>query len=190
MTRRSITETLAISTTSIPKTGEVKASFDGRLVTYGFGELDTLVPAYAATIHKSQGSEIPRRDHPCPHPALRNAAAKPSSTPASPAASGPWSLSARRMPSRSRFATCIGPATLVEARRMAWAPSAPSASSNSSKAVRIHRRWISRRNTNRRRPAALSRCQLSLRIEYVKEHHFFVRHIAYLFARRPNGVSE
>jgi hypothetical protein len=28
-------------------------------VTYGFGELDTLVPAYAATIHKSQGSEYP-----------------------------------------------------------------------------------------------------------------------------------
>ena len=28
-------------------------------VTYGFGELDTLVPAYAATIHKSQGSEHP-----------------------------------------------------------------------------------------------------------------------------------
>ncbi len=26
-------------------------------VTYGFGELDTLVPAYALTIHKSQGSE-------------------------------------------------------------------------------------------------------------------------------------
>ena len=26
-------------------------------MTYGFGELDTLVPAYAATIHKSQGSE-------------------------------------------------------------------------------------------------------------------------------------
>jgi exodeoxyribonuclease V alpha subunit len=35
------------------------ASFDGRAVTYGFGELDTLVPAYAATIHKSQGSEYP-----------------------------------------------------------------------------------------------------------------------------------
>jgi len=31
----------------------------GRSVTYGFGELDTLVPAYAATIHKSQGSEYP-----------------------------------------------------------------------------------------------------------------------------------
>jgi exodeoxyribonuclease V alpha subunit len=35
------------------------ASFEGRSVTYGFGELDTLVPAYAATIHKSQGSEYP-----------------------------------------------------------------------------------------------------------------------------------
>ena len=33
--------------------------FDGRAVTYGFGELDALVPAYAATIHKSQGSEYP-----------------------------------------------------------------------------------------------------------------------------------
>jgi exodeoxyribonuclease V alpha subunit len=37
--------------------GELVASFDGRPVTYGFGELDMLVPAYAATIHKSQGSE-------------------------------------------------------------------------------------------------------------------------------------
>jgi exodeoxyribonuclease V alpha subunit len=39
--------------------GEIVASFDGRSVTYGFGELDMLVPAYAATIHKSQGSEYP-----------------------------------------------------------------------------------------------------------------------------------
>ena len=39
--------------------GELTASFDGRSVVYGFGELDTLVPAYAATIHKSQGSEYP-----------------------------------------------------------------------------------------------------------------------------------
>ncbi|MGA7230586.1 MAG: ATP-binding domain-containing protein, partial [Xanthobacteraceae bacterium] len=31
----------------------------GRSVTYGFGELDALVPAYAASIHKSQGSEYP-----------------------------------------------------------------------------------------------------------------------------------
>jgi exodeoxyribonuclease V alpha subunit len=40
-----------------PNAGEVLASFDGRSVTYGFAELDMLVPAYAATIHKSQGSE-------------------------------------------------------------------------------------------------------------------------------------
>ena len=42
-----------------PVDGELTASFDGRTVTYGFGELDMLVPAYAATIHKSQGSEYP-----------------------------------------------------------------------------------------------------------------------------------
>jgi exodeoxyribonuclease V alpha subunit len=42
-----------------PDDGELTASFNGRTVTYGFGELDTLVPAYAATIHKSQGSEYP-----------------------------------------------------------------------------------------------------------------------------------
>lgn len=40
-----------------PGVGELTARFDGRQVTYGFGELDTLVPAYAVTIHKSQGSE-------------------------------------------------------------------------------------------------------------------------------------
>jgi exodeoxyribonuclease V alpha subunit len=39
--------------------GELVVNFDGRAVTYGFGELDMLVPAYAATIHKSQGSEYP-----------------------------------------------------------------------------------------------------------------------------------
>jgi exodeoxyribonuclease V alpha subunit len=42
-----------------PNAGEIVMSFDGRPVTYGFGELDMLVPAYAATIHKSQGSEYP-----------------------------------------------------------------------------------------------------------------------------------
>jgi exodeoxyribonuclease V alpha subunit len=41
------------------ETGELIVSFDGRAVTYGFGELDVLVPAYAATVHKSQGSEYP-----------------------------------------------------------------------------------------------------------------------------------
>ena len=39
--------------------GEATVDFDGRTVTFAFGELDTLVPAYAATIHKSQGSEYP-----------------------------------------------------------------------------------------------------------------------------------
>ena len=38
---------------------ELTVNFDGRVIVYGFGELDTLVPAYAATIHKSQGSEYP-----------------------------------------------------------------------------------------------------------------------------------
>ena len=39
--------------------GELTAGFDGRSIAYGFGELDMLVPAYAAPIHKSQGSEYP-----------------------------------------------------------------------------------------------------------------------------------
>src|SRR5260221_358054 len=38
---------------------EPAGPFAGREVTYGFGELDELVLAYAATIHKSQGSEYP-----------------------------------------------------------------------------------------------------------------------------------
>jgi exodeoxyribonuclease V alpha subunit len=33
--------------------------FDGRRVAYEFGELDELEPAYAISIHKSQGSEFP-----------------------------------------------------------------------------------------------------------------------------------
>ena len=39
--------------------GDLVATFDGREVTYPFGELDELVLAYATTIHKSQGSEYP-----------------------------------------------------------------------------------------------------------------------------------
>jgi exodeoxyribonuclease V alpha subunit len=34
-------------------------NFEGREVAYPVGELDTLVPAFATTIHKSQGSEYP-----------------------------------------------------------------------------------------------------------------------------------
>lgn len=39
--------------------GTLTATFDGRAVTYDFGELDEIVLAYATTIHKSQGSEYP-----------------------------------------------------------------------------------------------------------------------------------
>jgi exodeoxyribonuclease V alpha subunit len=39
--------------------GALVVDFDGREVVYPFGELDTLVPAFATTIHKSQGSEYP-----------------------------------------------------------------------------------------------------------------------------------
>jgi exodeoxyribonuclease V alpha subunit len=38
---------------------ELQVVFDGRTVVYDFGELDELMPAYAMTIHKSQGSEFP-----------------------------------------------------------------------------------------------------------------------------------
>jgi exodeoxyribonuclease V alpha subunit len=38
---------------------ELTVAFDGRPVEYGFGELDELTLAYAATVHKSQGSEYP-----------------------------------------------------------------------------------------------------------------------------------
>ena len=40
-----------------PEAGELTASFEGRETVYGFGKLDAVVPAYAATVHKSQGSE-------------------------------------------------------------------------------------------------------------------------------------
>jgi len=38
---------------------QVAVRFDERLVRYDFGELDEVAPAYAITIHKSQGSEFP-----------------------------------------------------------------------------------------------------------------------------------
>jgi exodeoxyribonuclease V alpha subunit len=38
---------------------ELTVEFDGRPVAYDFGELDELSPAFAMTIHKSQGSEYP-----------------------------------------------------------------------------------------------------------------------------------
>jgi len=41
-----------------PAEQQLKVDFDGREVTYEFGELDELALAYAITIHKSQGSEF------------------------------------------------------------------------------------------------------------------------------------
>jgi exodeoxyribonuclease V alpha subunit len=34
-------------------------NFEGRDITYDFGELDEIMPAYAVSVHKSQGSEYP-----------------------------------------------------------------------------------------------------------------------------------
>jgi ATP-dependent exoDNAse (exonuclease V) alpha subunit len=56
---------------------ELTLRFDYRPVTYGFGELDALLPAYAATVHKSQGSEYPAVVIPVLTQALPDAATKP-----------------------------------------------------------------------------------------------------------------
>jgi len=42
-----------------PVEHQVVVLFDDRMVRYDFGELDEVAPAYAVTIHKSQGSEFP-----------------------------------------------------------------------------------------------------------------------------------
>jgi hypothetical protein len=88
-----------------PEVGELTASFDGRSVTYGFGELDTLVPAYAATVHKRQGSEYPAVIIPVltqHYPMLRRNLLYTGVT----RASGSWFSSARRRPLRSPFVMC------------------------------------------------------------------------------------
>ncbi|MCL6609800.1 MAG: ATP-dependent RecD-like DNA helicase [Geminicoccaceae bacterium] len=46
--------------TAIDRAGRtVEVVFDGRPLTYGFDELEALAPAFAATVHKAQGSEYP-----------------------------------------------------------------------------------------------------------------------------------
>ena len=42
-----------------PEQGDVAVDFEGRGVAYDVGELDAVVPAYATTVHKAQGSEYP-----------------------------------------------------------------------------------------------------------------------------------
>ena len=38
---------------------QLTVTIDGRDLIYGFDELDSLIPAYAITVHKAQGSEYP-----------------------------------------------------------------------------------------------------------------------------------
>ena len=105
-----------------PNVGEIVASFDGRSVTYGFGELDMLVPAYAATIHKSLGLGVSRRSHPGHDAALRYAAAEPPlHRRHTRQAAGRFGRAeeGRRNCGAQRF----GPAALVEAGRVAASPS-------------------------------------------------------------------
>ena len=60
-----------------PEAGELTARFEGRDLVYGFGELDTLVPAYAATVHKEPGLGVSGRGDPGADPAIRDAEAEP-----------------------------------------------------------------------------------------------------------------
>lgn len=50
---------LGLVTSVDPVEAELRVSFDGRQVAYGFDELDVLQLAWATTIHKAQGSEYP-----------------------------------------------------------------------------------------------------------------------------------
>ena len=50
---------IGVVTAIDPVEREIVIQYDQREVRYDDGELDEVVPAYAATIHKSQGSEFP-----------------------------------------------------------------------------------------------------------------------------------
>ena len=103
-----------------PEAGELTAQLEGSDHVYGFGELDTLVPAYAATVHKP-GIGASGRDYPGSDAALRHAAAQPAlhrhhAGQAAGGAGGPEEGGGDRGAQR------LGPAALVEARRMARPP--------------------------------------------------------------------
>jgi hypothetical protein len=103
----------------VPEAGELVATFDGRPVTYGFGELDTLVPAYAVTIHKNEGSEYPAVLIPVltQHYACCNETSLHRHHPRH-AARGPGRPEEGH---RDRGSQCFGSTTLVETRRVASA---------------------------------------------------------------------
>ena len=67
---------LGIVTAINTEEGELVASFDGRAVRYGFGELDELVLAYATTIHKSLGIGVSGRGHSADDATLHHARAQ------------------------------------------------------------------------------------------------------------------
>ncbi len=101
-----------------PEEGKLTASFDGRSVTYGFGELDALVPAYAASIHKSQGSEYPAVVIPVMtqhYAMLQRNLALHRRHPRQAACRSGWAEEGRR----HRGAQRLGPAALVEAAGVA-----------------------------------------------------------------------
>jgi exodeoxyribonuclease V alpha subunit len=60
---------------------ELSVTFDGREVTYGFGELDELVLAYGTTIHIVAGLRISRCGQLASHPARCHALRTVSFTP-------------------------------------------------------------------------------------------------------------
>jgi len=43
----------------IPENQEVVISFDDKEIPYDYQDLDEIIPAYAISVHKSQGSEYP-----------------------------------------------------------------------------------------------------------------------------------
>ena len=58
------------------RNSELTVLFEGRAVIYGWGELDNLVPAYACTTHKCQGSESAAVVYGLADAGLRHAAAQ------------------------------------------------------------------------------------------------------------------
>ncbi|MBQ8894461.1 MAG: ATP-dependent RecD-like DNA helicase [Clostridia bacterium] len=49
---------IGIISAILPREKQVKVQFEDRMATYGYDQLDELEPAYAITVHKSQGSEF------------------------------------------------------------------------------------------------------------------------------------
>ena len=96
----------------------------GARSTYGFGELDELVPAYATTIHKSAGLGVPGRGDPGHHAALRHARAEPALHGRDPGQAARRAGRAAQGAGHRR-AWPANPAALVEAAGMAPGLNAP-----------------------------------------------------------------